>query len=72
MKKFFSDFLKPLRSMDRNDLTYWLGLIMMFVGLTWLVSVFVALTVVGLGIAIESVITSYLVTWFNTKNRESE
>lgn len=53
--------------MDRNDRTYWLGLIMLFVGLTWIASVFVALAVVGLGMAVESVITSYLVAWFNTK-----
>jgi hypothetical protein len=44
---------------DRNERNFWLGLLMLFVGLTWFASVFVALTVIGAVLVIESVITSY-------------
>ena len=60
MKNLFSSLRVRLASIDRNEKTYWLGLVMLFVGLTWSTTVFTALTIVGASIAIESVITSYL------------
>ena len=52
-----------LRSQDRNDLTYWLGLLMLFAGISLTVSAATALIVVGTLIAGESVLTSYLAAW---------
>jgi hypothetical protein len=59
-----------LRFEDRNEKTFWLGLLMLFVGLAFSYSVFTALTVVGAGLALESVITSYLVGVLNSKAKE--
>lgn len=56
-----------LRSLDRNEVTYWLGLLMLFAGLTVRVSVETALIVVGASVAAESVVTSYLATWMSEK-----
>ncbi len=66
MKKL-SALITWLQSLERSEQTYWLGMIMLFVGLTWSVSVFVALIIVGAGIAVESVITSYLALWFGSR-----
>jgi len=52
-----------LRSLDRNEITYWLGLALLFAGLSLRVSVATGLLVVGSVITAESVITSYLATW---------
>ena len=57
-----------LRSLDRNELTYWLGLAMLFVGLAWGVSIATALTVVGAVVAGESVVTSYLAQWIKARS----
>lgn len=57
--------LTYLRTMDRNEVTYWLGLLLLFAGLAVRVSVETALIVVGAALAVESVMTSYLATWFN-------
>jgi len=54
-----------LRTLDRNEVTYWLGLLLLFAGLALRVSVETALIVVGAVLAVESVMTSYLATWFN-------
>lgn len=51
---------------DRNERTFWIGLLLIFIGLTWSVSVFMALIVVGAVMIIESVITSYLAQWIKT------
>ncbi len=56
-----------LISIDRNELTYWLGLLLLFVGLTAGVSAATALTVVGAAIASESVLTSYLAQWIKAR-----
>ena len=61
-------FITWLGAQDRNDLTYWLGLLMLFVGLTWSASLFTALTVVGAIMAVESVITSYMAQWIKARN----
>jgi uncharacterized membrane protein YqgA involved in biofilm formation len=55
--------MKWLRTQDRNELTYWLGLLILFIGLSMSVSTATALVVVGAVMAVESVITSYLSTW---------
>lgn len=56
-----------LRSLDRNELTYWLGLLMLFIGLALSVSAATALIVVGAAIAGESVLTSYLAAWIGAR-----
>jgi hypothetical protein len=57
-----------LKSLDRNEKTYWVGLVMLFTGLTLSVSIATALVVTGAAIALESVITSYLATWMSWKS----
>jgi len=56
-----------LRSLDRHEIRYWAGLLMLFGGLAWSVSIATALVVAGAVITVESVITSYLATWFSEK-----
>lgn len=56
-----------LHSIDRNELTYWLGLLMLFVGLAVGVSAATALIVVGTVIAGESIVTSYLAAWIGAR-----
>jgi hypothetical protein len=67
LRKFFSASMKRLRSLDRNEKTFWMGMLMMFIGLTWWASLFVALIVVGALMVGESVITSYLAAWINSR-----
>lgn len=57
-----------LKSLDRNEMTYWVGLGMMFIGLTLSVSIATALVVIGSAMALESVVTSYLATWLSWKS----
>lgn len=52
-----------LLSLERNEITYWLGLLMLLAGVASSVSVATALIVVGASMAAESVVTSYLATW---------
>lgn len=54
---------KYLFSLQRNELTYWLGLSLLFTGLGMRVSVATACCVIGTVIVVESVLTSYLATW---------
>lgn len=68
MKRVLSAFIAWLRSLERNEKTYWLGLLMLFGGLAGSASMFTALTVVGAGMAIESVITSYLAQWIKARS----
>lgn len=56
-----------LHSVDRNELTYWLGLLMLFVGLAVGVSTATALIVVGAVVTGESVVTSYLAAWIGAR-----
>jgi len=56
------------KSIEREEVTYWVGLALLFVGLTIRVSVATALIVTGAVIALESVVTSYLATWLAFKN----
>lgn len=57
-----------LRSLDREEITYWIGLGMLFIGLSVSVSIATALIVTGAAMALESVITSYLATWIGTQS----
>lgn len=60
--------MKPwLNSLDRNEITYWLGLCLLFAGLTVRVSMETALIAVGAAMAVESVLTSYLSTWMASR-----
>jgi hypothetical protein len=54
---------------DRNEQFYWLGLILLFVGLTWSDSLFKALAVVGGVMVAESVLTSYLAAFFGSRSK---
>jgi hypothetical protein len=56
-----------LQSQDMNMRSYWLGLLLLFVGLAWGVSVATGLTVVGAVIIGESVLTSYLAQWLKRR-----
>lgn len=61
-----------LKSQDRNEVTYWIGLLMLFIGMSLRVSVATALVVVGGAMALESVITSYLATWIVSKTGKTK
>lgn len=52
-----------LKSLDRNEVTYWLGLLLLFAGLAFRVSVETALIVVGAVLTVESVVSSYVAVW---------
>lgn len=54
-----------LKSLEREEVTYWVGLALLFTGLTIRVSVATALIVTGAVMALESVVTSYLATWMS-------
>ena len=57
-----------LQSLEREEVTYWVGLALLFTGLTIRVSIATALIVTGAVIALESVVTSYLATWLTVKS----
>ena len=59
-----------LKSLDRNEVVYWIGLAMLFAGLALNVSVATALVITGGAMAAESVITSYLATWMGSLSRK--
>jgi hypothetical protein len=62
------DLFRRFRSLESYEQTYWIGLLMLFIGLTWYVSVFMALIVIGASMTIESVITSYLAALFASRS----
>ena len=62
--KMIKRFVESLRTMDQHQRNYWLGLLLLFVGLTWSL---IGLTVVGAVMVVESTITSYLVVWLSAK-----
>lgn len=70
MKKLFSALATGLQELDRNERSYLLGLIMLLIGLTYALSLFVALTVVGGIMVVESVLTSYLAQWIKTRKTQ--
>jgi len=63
MRNFFAWF----QAQDRSDKTYWMGLLMLFIGLVLGDSMATALMVVGAVVAVESVITSYLAQWIKKR-----
>lgn len=54
-----------LKSLESNEKTYWLGLGLLFAGLSLGVSVATAMIVIGAVMAAESVLTSYVVGWMD-------
>ena len=56
-----------IQTKDRNEITYWVGLLMLFIGLAIYKSIPLALTITGGAMALESVLTSYLVAWINER-----
>jgi len=56
MKRLFASW----SALERSEKTYWLGLLLLFIGLSLGVSIATALIVIGAAIAAESVFTSYL------------
>ena len=67
--KFWAGAIEGLQAMDPNQRNYWLGLLMLFIGLTWLESIFMALAVVGAAMIIESTITSYMAGLINSRKQ---
>lgn len=58
-------WLESLRTMDQNQRNYWLGLVLLFVGLTWSL---IGLTVVGAVMVFESMLTSYMAGLINARS----
>lgn len=54
-----------ISKLDTNDVFYYAGLVMLFVGLSLSVSVATALTVVGAALAVVSFINSLVVVWLS-------
>ena len=55
--------------MNHNDLMYWVGLSMLFLGLSLTVSVGTALTVVGSIFIVISIVSSFFVTWLSVERK---
>lgn len=54
-----------ISKLDTNDVFYYAGLVMLFVGLSLSVSVATALTVVGAALALVSFVNSLIVVWLS-------
>jgi hypothetical protein len=52
-----------LKSLDPNQVTYWIGLCMIFAGLSLSVSVATALTVCGTVLVVTGTASSFFMTW---------
>lgn len=63
MKSFF----EFSRALDRNELTYWLGLGLLFAGLALGVSAATALSVCGAVIVLTSAASSFFMTWLSAR-----
>ena len=61
--------LNFLRSLDKNEVSYWLGLILLFIGLRQGVSTATALVVVGSILTLVSIITSFFLTWLSARGK---
>ena len=59
--------MKKLAALNPNEVTYWLGLGTLFVGLTRSVSLETALIVLGTVLTTVSVFNSFFVTWLSAK-----
>jgi hypothetical protein len=58
-----------LQSIDRNEVTYWLGLGMLFAGVALRVSTATALIVAGAIVLVTSVASSFFVTWLSAEKK---
>jgi hypothetical protein len=60
-----------MQGLERTEVTYWIGLVMLFAGLCLLYSAPMALLTTGTAMATESVVTSYLASWmaFNSRKK---
>lgn len=54
-----------IQSVERNERMYFVGVFFLFVGLWRAVSVETAFIVIGAVLILESVLTSYLVSWLS-------
>ena len=54
---------------DPNERKFWTAMLLLLIGFTGYVSVFLALIVVGGVIALESMITSYMAALINARER---
>lgn len=67
MRKIFAAF----QALDRNERFYMLGLILMLIGLTYAISLFIAMAVVGGIMVVESVLTSYIAGSLNARSDDA-
>lgn len=56
-----------LRAVDRNDLVFWLGLVLFFAGLSSGVSIETALVWTGGVLIVDGMTSSYLTAWLMTR-----
>lgn len=56
-----------IKALDANVRSYWIGIGVLFIGLTWHWNNCI---VVGGVLVLDGVITSYLVAWLNSKGAE--
>lgn len=58
-----------LKSLESNEKTYWLGLGLLFAGLSLGVSVATAMIVVGAVLIITSTMSSFFLTWLSAEKK---
>lgn len=56
-----------LKSLDRNEAAYWIGLAFLFIGLAVRVSIATALAVIGAILVIVSVLNSLILVWLSSR-----
>ena len=62
-------FLPAWLALDRSEKNFFIGLLMLFSGLTWSESVFFALIWTGAVLIVESTITSYMAALINARKQ---
>ena len=62
--------IASIRSADRTEITYWLGLLMLFAGLSLAVSVATALIVIGALVVLTSTASSFFITWLSAVEKK--
>lgn len=62
-------YLRSFMSLDINVRSYWIGLVLLFIGLTWSL---LGCTVVGAVMVGESVLTSYMAAWVNVADARAK
>lgn len=63
-------FINWLKAQDRAEITYWLGLLMLFAGLSLSVSVATALIVIGALVVLTSTASSFFITWLSAVEKK--